>query len=66
MADFTILDRDYFAVTDAEIAKLKADLTVVGGKVVYGAGDYASADLVHVPPISPDWSPVIMQGRDDI
>ncbi len=64
MADFTILDRDYFAVTDAEIAKLKADLTVVGGKVVYGTGDYASADLVHVPPISPDWSPVTMQGSD--
>lgn len=64
MADFAVLDRDYFAVTDAEIAKLKADLTVLGGKVVYGAGSYATDDLIHVPPISPDWSPVIMQGRD--
>ncbi|MEM7238874.1 MAG: amidohydrolase, partial [Pseudomonadota bacterium] len=27
MADFSILDRDYFAVTDAEIANLKASLT---------------------------------------
>ncbi|MEM8876674.1 MAG: amidohydrolase [Pseudomonadota bacterium] len=64
LADFTVLDRDYFAVTDAEIAKLKADLTVANGEVVYGAGAFATQDLTHVPPISPDWSPVIMQGRD--
>lgn len=61
MADFTVLDRDYFAVTDAEIAKLKSDLTVVAGKVVYGAGAFATQDLNHIPPISPDWSPVILQ-----
>ena len=61
MADFTVLDRDYFAVTDSEIAKLKSDLTVVAGNVVYGAGGFARQDLNHVPPISPDWSPVILQ-----
>ncbi|MEM0990516.1 MAG: amidohydrolase [Pseudomonadota bacterium] len=64
MGDFAVLDRDYFAVTDAEIAKLKSDLTVLGGRVVYGAGAFAHQDLNHVPPISPDWSPVILQGRD--
>ncbi len=64
MADFTVLDRDYFAVTDSEIAKLRADLTVVGGKVVYGSGDFAQQDLTHIPPISPDWSPVILQKND--
>jgi predicted amidohydrolase YtcJ len=64
MADFTVLDRDYFTVTDAEIAKLKSDLTVVAGRVVYGAGSFATQDLNHVPPISPDWSPVILQGGD--
>lgn len=62
LGDFTILDRDYFAVTDAEIAKLRADLTVVGGDVVYGRGVYATHDLRHMPPISPDWSPVIAFG----
>lgn len=62
LGDFAILDRDYFAVTDAEIAKLRADLTVVGGKVVYGRGVYAAHDLRHMPPISPDWSPVITFG----
>ena len=61
LADFSVLDRDYFTVTDAEIARLKSDLTVVGGNVVYGAGPYATQDLNHVPPISPDWSPVILQ-----
>ncbi|GAB5387054.1 MAG: amidohydrolase [Alphaproteobacteria bacterium] len=64
MADFAVLDRDYFTVTDAEIAKLKSELTVTAGKVVYGAGGFATQDLVHVPPISPDWSPVILQGKD--
>ncbi|MEM1160446.1 MAG: amidohydrolase [Pseudomonadota bacterium] len=61
MADFTVLDRDYFAVTDAEIAKLKSDLTVVAGRVVYGAAAFATQDLNHIPPVSPDWSPVILQ-----
>ncbi|MEQ8824864.1 MAG: amidohydrolase [Filomicrobium sp.] len=62
MADFIVLDRDYFAVTDAEIAKLKSDLTVLGGKVVYGRGDYEKYDLRHTPPVSPGWSPVITFG----
>ncbi|MEM6703707.1 MAG: amidohydrolase [Acidobacteriota bacterium] len=63
LADFSVLDRDYFTVTDAEIAKLKAELTVVGGEVVYGSGAFATQDLTYVPPVSPDWSPVVLQGR---
>ncbi|MEM6677718.1 MAG: amidohydrolase [Pseudomonadota bacterium] len=59
MADFALLDRDYFQVTDAEIAKLTSALTVLGGSVVYGEGAFARHDLRHLPPISPDWSPVI-------
>ncbi|MEM6848848.1 MAG: amidohydrolase [Pseudomonadota bacterium] len=61
MADFAVLDRDYFAVSDLEIANLKSDLTVLGGKVVYGAGPFETADLNHIPPVRPDWSPVILQ-----
>ncbi|MEM9013047.1 MAG: amidohydrolase [Pseudomonadota bacterium] len=60
MADFAVLDRDYFAVTDAEIARLRALLTAVGGVVVHATGPFATADLRHVPPVSPDWSPVAM------
>ena len=64
LADFAVLDRDYFAVSDTEIAKLTSELTVLGGKVVYGSGVFATQDLSHIPPISPDWSPVILQGRE--
>ena len=58
MADFAILDRDYFAVTDAEIAKITSVLTSVGGTVVHAKDPFAVHDLRHVPPISPDWSPL--------
>ena len=64
MGDFAVLDRDYFTVTDAEIAKLKSDLTVLNGEVVFGNGEFAHHDLRHLPPISPDWSPVVLQGTE--
>jgi len=57
-ADLIVPDRDYFACADEEIADTTSDLTVVGGKVVYGAGDFASLDEGGVPPAMPDWSPV--------
>ncbi|MEL6479876.1 MAG: amidohydrolase [Pseudomonadota bacterium] len=63
LADFAVLDRDYFTVTDAEIARLGAELTVLGGKVVHGTGAFAIQDLEHLPPVSPDWSPVILQAE---
>ncbi|MEO1179095.1 MAG: amidohydrolase [Pseudomonadota bacterium] len=62
LADFVVLDRDYFAVTDAEIAKLRSDLTVLGGKVVYGRDEFARHDLRHTPPVNPEWSPVVTFG----
>ncbi|MDT9702963.1 hypothetical protein RMT89_45550, partial [Streptomyces sp. P17] len=31
---------------------------IVGGKVVYGAGDFKSLDEAVPPPAMPDWSPV--------
>ncbi|MEL6475475.1 MAG: amidohydrolase [Pseudomonadota bacterium] len=58
LGDFVLLDRDYFAVTDAEIAKLGSVLTVLGGDVVYARDEFAAHDLRHTPPVSPDWSPV--------
>ncbi len=62
MADFAVLDRDYFQVTDAEIAKLKSVVTVLGGEVVHAKDEFARHDLRHMPPVSPDWSPVITFG----
>ena len=38
LADLAVLDRDYFAVPDAEIKKIRSVLTMVDGKVVHNAG----------------------------
>jgi predicted amidohydrolase YtcJ len=57
-ADLMVPDRDYFSCAEEEIADTTSELTVVGGKVVYGAGDFASLDETELPPAMPDWSPV--------
>jgi predicted amidohydrolase YtcJ len=38
VADLAVLDRDYFAVPDAEIKKVRSLLTIVNGKIVHDAG----------------------------
>jgi predicted amidohydrolase YtcJ len=38
LADLAVLDRDYFAVPDAEIKQIRAVLTVVNGKIVHTTG----------------------------
>jgi hypothetical protein len=57
-ADLMVPDRDYFSCADEEIADTTSDLTMVAGKVVYGAGAFASLDEGGPPPAMPDWSPV--------
>jgi len=44
-ADLIVPDRDYFSCPEDEIAGTVSDLTIVGGKVVYSAGDFASPTL---------------------
>jgi predicted amidohydrolase YtcJ len=44
LADLIVLDKDYFKVPDNEIKDIKSLLTVVDGRVVYGAGEYAGLD----------------------
>lgn len=61
LADLIVPDRDYFACAEDEIAGIASDLTVVGGKIVYGAGSFASLDAPP-PPAMPDWSPVRLFG----
>ena len=58
LADLIVPDRDYFSCADAEIADTTSDLTIVGGKIVYGAGEFRSLDRSLPPPAMPDWSPV--------
>jgi hypothetical protein len=55
-ADFTALSDDYFAVPVDRIAGLESVLTVVGGKVVHGAGPYEPL-APEAPRPSTDWSP---------
>ncbi len=57
-ADLIVPNKDYFHCAEDDIAFLTADLTMVGGKIVYGAGDFTALDDNPVPPAMPDWSPV--------
>ncbi|QMV75093.1 amidohydrolase [Comamonas piscis] len=58
LADLVVPDRDFFACAESDIADTSALLTVVGGKVVWGAGDFARFDDRPIPLAMPDWSPV--------
>jgi hypothetical protein len=61
LADFAVLSDDYFSVPEEHIARIESLLTVVGGKPVYGAGEYA----VFAPwdlDVTPEWSPVATYG----
>ena len=58
LADLIVPDRDYFSCPEEEIADTSSDLTIVGGKIVYGASDFARFDEAPLPPAMPDWSPV--------
>jgi len=60
-ADFVVLPQDYFTVDAEKIKRLESLLTVVNGKVVYGAGAYAPL-APQLPPVSPAWSPVAAYG----
>lgn len=57
LADLAVLDRDYFEVPGDEIQHITSVLTMVGGRIVHGAGDFAPLAPVLPPPM-PDWSPV--------
>lgn len=54
-ADFALLSADYFAVPEEEIKSLQSVLTVVGGKAVYAAGEYALLAPL-APAVLPEWS----------
>jgi predicted amidohydrolase YtcJ len=61
LADLAVLSADYFSVPDQQIRRLESVLTLVGGTVVYGAGDFARLSPAPLP-VSPDWSPVSTYG----
>lgn len=57
LADLAVLSADYFAVPEDAIQDIEAVLTLLGGRVVFGAGDFASL-APPAPPVLPEWSPV--------
>jgi len=57
LADLSVLSADFFSVEEEAIKSIESVLTVVGGKVVYGAAEFTP--LAPPPlPVLPDWSPV--------
>jgi predicted amidohydrolase YtcJ len=61
LADFAVLSADYFSVPEEEIKRIESVLTVVGGRVVYGAGEFERLAPPSLP-VSPNWSPVKVYG----
>jgi predicted amidohydrolase YtcJ len=60
-ADLAVLSADYLSVAEPEIKAIESVLTLVGGRIVYGAGDFGN--LAPPPlPVSPEWSPVGVYG----
>ena len=57
LADFALLDKDYFTVPENQIKSIAAVLTVMDGRVVFGAQDYSTL-APSLPGILPVWSPV--------
>ncbi|OON61304.1 transcriptional regulator [Massilia sp. KIM] len=57
LADFVLLDRDYFAIPEDQIKAVASDLTVMDGRVVFGAKEYRSLSPA-LPEVLPAWSPI--------
>jgi len=58
-ADLAVLSADYMSVPPEDIRRINAVLTMVGGRIVYGEGDFAALSP-PMPPASPAWSPVAL------
>ncbi|WP_312518974.1 amidohydrolase [Massilia sp.] len=57
LADLAVLSSDFFSVDAEEIKAIESVLTVVGGKMVYGAAEFTSLGPPPIP-VLPEWSPV--------
>ena len=52
-----MLSADYMAVPEDEIAHITSTLTLLGGEVVHGDGDFRTL-APPLPPAMPGWAPV--------
>lgn len=60
-ADLVILDKDYFTVAEEEIKSISSLLTIVDGRIVYGADVFSQVAPAALP-VMPSWSPVKYYG----
>jgi predicted amidohydrolase YtcJ len=61
LADLAVLSDDYLRIADDQIADITSVLTIVGGRPVHGAAEFAHL-APPPPPPSPDWSPLPRHG----
>ncbi len=61
LADFALLDRDYFNVAEDQIKFITSVLTVMDGRVVFGAQNFSTL-APPLPETLPDWSPIKFYG----
>ncbi|PYJ85309.1 MAG: amidohydrolase [Verrucomicrobia bacterium] len=61
LADVAALTEDFMSVPEERIKGIESVLTIIGGKIVYGAQEFQ--DLGPAPlPVLPEWSPVKVYG----
>ncbi|MGO3128257.1 MAG: amidohydrolase [Luteimonas sp.] len=60
-ADMALLSADYLSIPEQDIRHIESVLTVTGGDVVYGAGEYETL-APPLEPILPAWSPIRLFG----
>lgn len=56
-ADLAVLSNDYFSIAEDDISAITSLLTITGGNIVYGGGEYSNLNPELPQPI-PSWSPV--------
>jgi hypothetical protein len=56
-ADLAMLSDDYFSIPEERISQTTSVLTMVGGRVVYGAAEYAALAPAALP-VAPGWLPI--------
>ncbi|HEY3048393.1 MAG TPA: amidohydrolase [Polaromonas sp.] len=61
LADFIVPSRDFFGVPEADIKDLVSHLTVVGGRIVHGDGNFARL-APPMPKAANDWAPTNAYG----
>ncbi len=57
LADFALLNHDYFTVPESQIKSVASVLTVMDGRVVFGAQEYRALSP-QLPAVLPSWSPI--------